>query len=302
MLGKDKIYPFEATSDSQSGRIVENWMLNLKETIGKAGSVLRRNTDGTIIFNSTLAPAFKSIDADKKTDIKTKAIKKLKLLGIDIPNPENYKGEDLYMHAKQISEVALKSSTLEELYKKQSGRIKELSNLVSSEYGDVELQHIGPDGETRYSITLNNLLSIISDTINDLPVDNARNILFEEFPHLNNVYTQNSYWLKKGGMLFDEDGDRRVVKTVDGKKQYAQFKLSIIEGAKQENESDSGEVTSDMKFPDKLWMSFNSIMIGTHPFLRAADKSLEFAFETQNVTSPKTIGTDKFKILDILKR
>jgi hypothetical protein len=301
MLGSDgKIYPFESTSDSQTSRIIENWLVNIKNTLGKENSIIKRDKDGSIVFAKTrLDDKVKEINKLKTST--ERSVAKLKLFGIDILNTDDFDAQDLLDHSDYMIKVALDNVTVDELFKKQSARIKKLADGVSANYNDVELQHIGPDGETRYSITLNNLLSIISDTIDKLPVENARNILFEEFPHLDNVYTQNSIWLKLDGILFDENGNRKVSRIVNGVKQYAKFKLSVIEGAKQEDDSSSGETTADMKFPDKLWMSFNSIMMGTHPFLRAADKSLEFAFETENLTSPSTLGLDRPKILNTFK-
>jgi len=180
-----------------------------------------------------------------------------------------------------------------------------LEQEIDNSTNHTELMFVGPDGKKRYSMTLHNYHSIMVREI-----DKAQTLtkLFEKHPHLDNVYTKNSQLLKPGGLLFDKSGNRTGVP----------FKLSVITGATQ-GAGNKGQSHADLSEVDKAWVSFNSVLQGNYPYIRAADKTLEFSFKIgktgtkkhfvvpQNIrkahgVSPATVNIFKGYLTDELNR
>ena len=268
------IYSTNSTGESQESRQLDNWKVEIAETLAFQDSPIKLVND-IIVFNAIrIADKFKKIESSKTT-IEEKIVNKFKTLGIVYTLIPNLTKSDLNKINETLELIVSKgiktNIALETFFKNESSRLKFLSTFdLGIKDNDVNLQHIGPDGKTRYSISLNNYLTLIGNTFNKLPALKSREALFAEHPYLDNAYTQNSYFFKLNGLLFDELGNKRP---------NSKFTMSIIEGARQVEVGANGEAIADMKPVDKLWLSVNNILTGSIPFLRASDKSLEFGFK-----------------------
>lgn len=267
-----KVYFTNSTGDSQENRILENWKASINNMINERGAPVKLE-NGIPVFNITRINE-NLIIANKIKNLEEKVTAKLKTLGINITLVKNISTKDLNKLNENIEYLIkygiTKNTKVEEFFKESVSRLRTIANFDAAiNDGDVSLQHIGPDGETRYSITLNNYLTLIGDTFKNLPEINARQKFFELHPYLDNVNTQNSYFLKPDGLLFKANGDKKA----DHK-----LVMTVIEGARPDDSSAKGEAIADMKAVDKLWLSINNILTGNIPFLRASDKSLEFGF------------------------
>lgn len=158
---------------------------------------------------------------------------------------------------------------------------QDLVKLIDIEYNttvdNVENSHIGIDGETVYNHSLNYYVSLIIDNINEF---NSLESLHKFYPHLNpknTKYLRNSMLLKKGGILFDDNGKKRLdsditIKTVDG----------IVE-------DNSGKTTSYSKLtpPERMSSVMSRTLENDYNLFRPADKSLERFLHIPNTINIK---------------
>lgn len=121
-----------------------------------------------------------------------------------------------------------------------------LAQIEAKERDIVDLQFINAEGKTVYGVSLNTYQSLVIDKINDVitnvPKEQREEVLKKELPHLFNVNTQNSVWLKKilkennlfVNNLFDafkyEDGDSMSIQDLKETDLYALFLNTAING------------------------------------------------------------------------
>lgn len=146
-----------------------------------------------------------------------------------------------------------------------------LRELIDIEYNSNidlnELSSIGMDGDTRYNHSLNSYISNIIDNINKFKTWND---MVEVYPHLNTEtipYLRNSLLLRKGGLLFKEDGNRKKISNNE-------LKLITVDGS-IENESGNTKEFSKLGKPDKMSSIINRAKNGQYNMIRPADKKLE---------------------------
>jgi hypothetical protein len=131
----------------------------------------------------------------------------------------------------------------------------------------IENSHYNIEGNLVYDVVVNSYVSLLTGDIANVETLDQ---LLEENPHLrpeNTRYIANSLLLKKGGILFDKDGNKRPkVLTVE-----------IHEGSKETN-SDMSKDFEDLGGPDQLRVHINKGLEGAYPLLRPADNSIERYF------------------------
>ena len=264
--------------ESLKNNKTEKWLSDFKSQSnykldGTTYKVVTKNIKGFPSVNfSEFDKLYNYVNQNYKNEtLKTRANLILKSLGFGFSSPEASLNEDEYNALDKALHNIHKSlqdgKSFIEMFKiEERGNITNIVEIELNSTEDLnELSHIGPDGETRYGITQNNLFSLVGNTINRVK---SLEELKQKYPHLFNVYNENSLLLKKGGLLFDSKGIRNDVP----------FNISIIEGV--EAEIADGTTTDDLKFPDKILLHLNSVLRGLYPMVRTADKSLEYGIQT----------------------
>lgn len=149
------------------------------------------------------------------------------------------------------------------------GNVNQLIDIEYESNLDLnESSHLGSDGESRYNHSLNSSISTILDNVNKFQGKNAWNKMVQFYPHLNSEkvdWIKNSILLKKGGLLFNNNGDR-----------YDNTNL-ILHTAEALRESDGGtaEDYSKLSKADRMADTIDRILKGQYNLIRPADKSLE---------------------------
>ncbi|MCP4255501.1 MAG: hypothetical protein GY775_19270 [Candidatus Scalindua sp.] len=131
-----------------------------------------------------------------------------------------------------------------------------------------ELSSIGLDGDTRYNQSLN---SYISNVVDNLDKFKTFDQMISFYPHLDpktTPYVESSIILKKGGYLFDNNGNRRKGRDI---------KLVTLDGARESDNGVDAEF-SKLSPADKLAAVLNRATEGQFNMLRPADKKLERFF------------------------
>ncbi|MCK9429276.1 MAG: hypothetical protein M0R17_04680 [Candidatus Omnitrophica bacterium] len=159
-----------------------------------------------------------------------------------------------------------------------------LNSLIDLEYSsNIDLNvnsHLGIDGQSIYNSSLNSYISNILDTVNKFQGIAAWQKMVSVYPHLNtelstNPYITNSIILKKGGLLFDKNGNRLSDTDIE---------LITVEGI-SENEGDSKVEYNKLSKPDRLASVIDRLLSGQGNLIRPADKSLERFFKVGSKTN-----------------
>lgn len=278
-----KFVLLDSNSTSVIEKIKQSWKKN--SAFQQRGYIVK---DDMITYDKDFFEKFGVIDSRQK------ALDFLHILGIDftfedlIPKDANIDGK-----AEHIRKKIVKSQQPYIFSNDQDANVTEdlrylLSFEASTTVDFIENSHYNINGELVYDVSLNNYLTTI---INDF--DNYRSLdeLFSENPHLNpetNRYTANSIFLRKGGILFDENGQRR----------NNTFRIEIHEGSEEEASERTKEF-EDLGEPDQLRVHINRGMLGAYPLLRPADNSIEryLVFDKPLLSNPEIINEQYLDIM-----
>jgi hypothetical protein len=146
----------------------------------------------------------------------------------------------------------------------------------------IENSHYNIEGNLVYDVVINSYVSLLTG---DLANVNTLDEFLEENPHLrpeNTRYIANSLLLKRGGILFDKNGNKRP----------DALTVEIHEGSKETN-TDMSKEFEDLGEPDQLRVHINRGLEGAYPLLRPADNSIERYFN---------FGKPIFSTADIVKK
>ena len=138
----------------------------------------------------------------------------------------------------------------------------------------IDLQHRTPEGKNAFGITLKTSMDNIAEKYNasDEAVENALEI---------DNY-KGSYWLRS-----------------KAENSLLEFKVSIIEGAKENVVGGKAKHVSKTSPSDIAALHSNLILQGTHPVIRTADKKTEYAFSLDGLTPDFRMSEGK--MVNILK-
>jgi hypothetical protein len=289
------IYPINPNSNKLEDKLKDNWKSTIKELALNKNPYFKRDAStGQIKTNVEYAKKKLEV-ADTRKDIEPwiKAVKFLEAIGFKISNPDMISNQDkldfLQNDYPHIISIFLNPDyTVDDIFgAKESTRINKLISLEANNQSDtVELMHIGPDGKTRYGVSLNNYFTSVTNVLNSgLNLDEIEN----KYPELFGFFNKNSLFLNKDGLLFDKKGKRTNKK----------FKISISEGIKPQD-SGEGETFDELGFSDRVMLSFNSVLDNKFPIIRTSDKTLEFQMEI-DLGIKNDISNQKEGIFDIIR-
>lgn len=143
---------------------------------------------------------------------------------------------------------------------------------------DNALSYQNAEGRQQYPITLPSALSNIVNSLKgvtnlkDFVLTNPQyGYIGEDGSIVLNPYLENSYILKKSGLIFDKDGN----KMKDNKGNYKNINYEYILGIAQLDDN-NGDSTDALKYPDKIVQELYHILRGTYFTIINSDKSSEF--------------------------
>ena len=268
------IYPINPNSNKLENKLKDNWKSNIKNMALSKSPFFKRNAaTGAIQANVVeIKKALDRVDARKDFTPWSKAVAFLNAMGFPLSNPELIPSDVIteFLNTDYpfiVSAFLNPDYTIDNIFgSEESTRFNKLISLEANYQSDtVELMHIGPDGKTRYGVSLNNYFTTIANVLNEgLSLDE----LEVKYPQLFGFFNETSILLQKGGLLFDEKGKR------NGRK----FAITISEGIKPQESSD-GQTYDELGFSDRVMLSFNSILDNKFPMIRTSDKTLEFQME-----------------------
>ena len=294
LVNKEDVVAVNPNAESQERRIEQKWRNALVESVNTPNSVVTKPKSGKLpVVN---AAAVKQLLKDSKEEAKEGTfnywVAALNKFGFTITAPEEYSAEERDLLSENASwlfaTLSKENVELDYLWNKLSaGRVENLIKLEAARNYDVtDLQHIGPDGKTRYGITEHNMVSMIGDYINSMEPGTSIQTLYATYPALDSIYTRNSYFLHN--VLFK-----------DGVRTSAPFQTSILEGARINEPGQEGETNTKMVKADRAWMSFNAVLTGLFPLIRTSDKSLEYGIQTKVPFTIDKIGENVGNYLDV---
>lgn len=194
-----------------------------------------------------------------------------------------------------IKEYLQKAKQIKSIQKKTldvAGHYDTLATLlVNVTHPNQETTRINIDGKQSNSFTDNNVPSVFENEFNE--VETLEELLTIR-PELNDVYSRGSQLLMKGGMFFDEEGNRTSL----------ELKVSYIEGTKN---IDDNKATSSTALSEgaRYTQEINQNLNGQYYIMIPADGSTEWMMNMGNHVSFEDIeqGTDGFnKINEIFRK
>lgn len=288
LVNEGDVVKQDPNAETAEDRTVATWRSKLVENIGSTESIIKKPKDASLprVDHRKVREILKTIKIPR-TDAFKYYMEALNKLGftIDVTDPFEYNKEEAEEFTKnaeyfiaQLSKEPKSGQDLDLDYifnKASKSRLFNLAKIAASKLYEVtDLQHIGPDGKTRYGVSEHNAISMLAEYINSMPVGTPIHKLygrFGKFPGLLSPYISNSKLLNE--ILFRKNENGRYVRT------DVPFKITIIEGARPNQTAAEGKVNTQSDKQDRTWMSFNSILKGIFPILRTSDKSLEYAID-----------------------
>jgi len=147
--------------------------------------------------------------------------------------------------------------------------VKELANLyVKSTSVATSTILLNSEGEQRQEFTDSNAPSYFEYMFNSV---SSLDELMKTMPQLNDVFSANSQILKKGGLFFDEDGERTDL----------DLKVGYIDGVEDLSKG-NGKSTSSLSIGDRFVAEINQNINGNYYVLIPADGSTEWMMNMGN--------------------
>jgi hypothetical protein len=268
-----QIYSGSANQATTSKQLEDEWIENMIALSGKPDSMITRDqkTKSYKIDQDTLA----------LTPIRNKGemVYFLEKLGINFPMLAYSR-----LRGSQIKEFADAVASIKMGITKSEGKIlslkgktldigKGLSTLASL-YTSVNSTNVNTtfynaEGKQQQEFTDNNAPSYFEHVFNSATsIDD----LMAKMPQLQDVFSTNSQILKKGGLFFDEDGDR-----IDG----ADLKVEFLVG--DENRlTGEGKSVGSLSIGDRMSTEINQNLDGNYYVLIPADGSTEWMMNLGN--------------------
>ena len=296
-----------AVNSTLENRLLDKWRSDVKTSdLSKTFYKRDPNTKEILIDNNKIIQLsaqevnFSNIDISKLVPVDQYVM--LKALGFELGvEYDQIPDKSILSDVGRIIEIAqpiLQAGhkvSLDDIFTKEgldvTGRIQNIANfVVEKEQDTVELQYVNQEGKTEYSITLNSHLSNTIHRLNEIAreiktiketsadpqkeieayLKTVEPILlpYSESNPNGNLYSINSDWISK---------------IKEGK----EIQLVLLRGTKPMLEK--GRDSSSLSHNDFVATSFNATAQGIFPYLRAADRKLEYGFQIEGDTTDTSI-------------
>ena len=140
--------------------------------------------------------------------------------------------------------------------------------LVNVTHPTLENTRINLEGKQSNSFSDNNVPSVFENEFNE--VETLEELLTIR-PELNDLYSKGSQLLMKGGLFFDEDGNRTKL----------ELKVGYIEGTKNIDEN-KGTISTSLNIGDRFTQEINQNLNGQYYIMIPADGSTEWMMNMGN--------------------
>lgn len=254
----------EANDNKATSQLTSSWIENLKSKAG-AGQLIYIDNDRFRIDTRKLKPY---LQHDGSGQWKFNFLSSLGIaFGSEQYAQLNDGNKKKFNSAVQrLLNMLIKSGDISTLSGRSlgiSGPLTHLAEAMISLSGESnEGQHFSIEGEPVQNIILHNY---VSTTINDINYYSSREELLNALPHLTDIFSADSLLLENGGILFDEDGQRR----------QDPINISIIEGTKRVGPR-AGTPTAKLSLANRRIQEFNQNINGIYYILLPADSSTEW--------------------------
>lgn len=287
-MNDGKIYTGSANLFTPVKQAVDSWIQNIRLLSKEKSSIIKYDSS-TKTFTADVSGI--------KVGTPEEMITFLNKIGVDfsmeVYNKLSDKSKSTFansvsaIHKHIASEKGIVNVTGESLA--VEGQMKKLAEmLVSITNPNFDVSYFGIDDTRRQAYTDNNYASVFENQFN---VANDVDELIENRPELNDVFSKNSVVLKKGGLFFNEEGDR--IKDV---------KISYIQGIE---DLDKGKAIPTDKLPasDRIVQEINQNLNGNYYLLIPADSATEWMINLGNNIKYEDVqdGTSWNKVYSIFK-
>jgi predicted NAD-dependent protein-ADP-ribosyltransferase YbiA (DUF1768 family) len=264
----DEVYTGSANLYTAANSVKEGWIENMKALSKVEGSLISydRGTktykvgDLTNVSNKTPEEMITflgnlGIEFPMEVYSKLKTVQKNKFANAIGGLIVSLRGKnDILSVTGKVLDINGPLSLISELY------VKVTNPNIDATYFNVENRRTNSFAE-------NNAPSLFENLFNEA---NTLDELLEARPELKDIFSASSQVLKKGGLFFDEDGNR-----------IRSIKVSYIQGTKLVDEND-GTATSRLTEGERFTQEFNQNLNGNYYVLIPADGSTEWMMNLGN--------------------
>ena len=288
-----EVYTNNANIYSDIKDTVDSWIYNMKSmssdaygwiSYNKAQKIYKINTDEVKNFivrqPEDMVAFLAKIGIDFPLDIYNKLSSKEVIVGNKTTTEKTEFGDAIksiraYL-GKNNNLINVRENTLN--ISKPLRTLAKLYNSVTNPNQDPTF--FGVEGKRRGTYTENNAPSLFEDDFNE---SNTLTELLEKRPELKGYFSENSQVLKKGGLFFNEDGDR-----------VAEIKLLSIDGT-QNQDTNKNKKTTSLSLGERFVQEINQNIYGNYYVLVPGDGSTEWMMNLGNSVSLEEIQNDSYK-------
>ncbi|SEW21604.1 hypothetical protein SAMN05428988_3229 [Chitinophaga sp. YR573] len=287
-----RTYLAGANENRQTSQVISSWLNNLKANAGN-DKLIYVDTNRYRVNPKKLAPFTEAV---KQPSGK---ISFLNSLGIDFTSQAydllSDKDKRKFNDATQrLFNQLLKTADIATLSGRSLGITGALTKLaevyVKANGESAESQHFNIDGEPVQNLLLHNYVSTILNDLNYYP---TKSDLVNALPHLSDSFSTGSLLLENGGVLFDDDGNRRP----------DPINISIIEGMKPVGPR-AGTSTEKLSLSGRRLQEFNQNLNGIYYVLLPADSRTEWSLNLDkfhyipysDLSNPGVLSNKVFRI------
>ena len=267
-ISGNEVYTGSANLYTAANSVKEGWIENMKALSKVEGSLISYNSgtktykvgDVSNITNKTPEEMISflgslGIEFPMEVYSKLKAVQKNKFANAIGGLIVSLRGKnDILSVTGKVLDINGPLSLISELY------VKVTNPNIDATYFNVENKRTNAFSE-------NNAPSLFENLFNEA---NTLDELLETRPELKDIFSATSQVLKKGGLFFDEDGNR-----------IRSIKVSYIQGTKLVDEND-GTATSRLTEGERFTQEFNQNLNGNYYVLIPADGSTEWMMNLGN--------------------
>lgn len=273
-----EVYTGVANLYTATEQVVQGWTENMKAIAKVPKSIISLTKKGNskvyVIDEAKLKEFDNSVD---------RMIDMLSAIGIEFPI-DTYKKLNTSQQntfAKAVTSIkaylgknnqimSVTGKTLD--VKGQLSKLGEL--LIKATNPNQDSTYFGVEGQRIGTYANNNAPSLFENEFNE---SETLDELLDKRPELNDMFSANSQVLKKGGLFFDEDGNR--IKSI---------KVKYIQGTK-DTDANKGTSTSKLTLGDRFTQEINQNVNGRYYILIPADGSTEWAMDLGNTISFRNV-------------
>jgi hypothetical protein len=268
----NEVYTGAANLYTATEQVVQGWTENMKAIAKIPKSIISFDRKNKVyVINETKLKEFDSSDEGM--------VDMLSAIGIEFPMDvyKTLKAAQKNTFTKAVTSIKAylgKNNQIMSVTGKTldiKGHLSTLGELlVKATNPNQDSTYFGVEGQRVGTYANNNAPSLFENEFNE---SETLDELLEKRPELNDMFSANSQVLKKGGLFFDEEGNR--IKSI---------KVKYIQGTK-DTDTNKGTSTSKLTLGDRFTQEINQNVNGRYYILIPADGSTEWAMDLGNTIS-----------------